>query len=349
MNWKIVPISLIFTLFISSVVFAQAEEIRRVERSTEDQNWFEQLINWMFTNWWLILLFLVFIGAMGIFVWFAFKYYREQDLRKDIHKRAFETTLMLARSQADPSRIRPNHLILAIVIVIPYVLIELVTLLSDTPLILTWFWALVMLPFFLFIGWFLNWLGIFARPDKIYVYDGKNPPKYVGNYAGDYKGEDGYHNIALWTKRKLLLWKMYRIVKSNINPIHTVYITKTQKGNPKKVVEKTEFKMAHDLIIQLKGAMLIKAVGLDKLPNGYFEYPVLQDAEGNIVDNRFLHADSMKSGILTQSLIDQSVDFSNALRESININPSARYIIRTGTESVERPVDEQERMRQHGY
>jgi hypothetical protein len=329
-----------------------ATEIRRVEAPAGEPSSIEKFFGWISENIVLIAIMLIVVLVVIVAVWFFLKYYKKKKLEKDLSMRDFETVLKNCRLQADRTRIRKRSGLVYIAFMVVFALIELNMLVNNTPLIITWYNALLYAPVMFVMAWFVNMLGFFTTSDPVFTYSGKQgeSPKYQGNYTGDFVSEDGYHNIAFWSGRRLILWKKYYVVKCNMNQSHHYYEKiMNKKTNKYEMIEKT-LKMEDGLVLTYRGNITIKGLSLDKLPDGYFLYPVLYDrTTGNVVDNRFIHAERVKNTYLNQMIIDQASDFSQAMREAILVNPTVRGVQKMRSETIERPLSEEERRNQFGY
>jgi hypothetical protein len=339
-------ISVLLLITLLSVPILAATEVRRVENPQQEPSAIEGFIDWLGKNLVLIFVALLIIGLVILVIWLLLKYLKRKRLEKDLALKDFESVLANCKSQADSTRIRKRTGVIWGIVIIAYVLILLNQLLSNAPLIVTWFNALLYLPFVIIGGLLISQLGLLTASDPVYTYGGKmgHNPKWQGWYVGDYVGEDGYHNIAYWNGRKWLLFKKYYVVKCNMNRVIPYYERQKNVKSGKLEIVKREITMEDGLVIKYKGNITIKGLALDRLPDGYFQYPVLYDSKsGNVVDNRFIHADRLKHTYLNQMIIDTTSDYAQAMREAILVNPTVRGYQKMKTETIDRPSSEEDR------
>jgi hypothetical protein len=218
----LIPLILITLL---SVPILAATEVRRVENPQQEPSAIEGFIDWLGKNLVLIFIALLVIGLIILVIWLLMKYLKRKKLEKDLALKDFESVLANCKAQADSGRIRKRTGVIWAIVIIAYVLIILNQLMSNTPLIVTWFNALIYLPFAIIGGLILSQLGLLTASDPVYTYGGKmgQNPKWQGWYVGDFVGEDGYHNIAFWNGRKWFFFKKYFVVKCNMNRVIPYY------------------------------------------------------------------------------------------------------------------------------
>lgn len=160
--------------------------------------------------------------------------------------------------------------------------------------------------------------------------------KHLGHYLGEAITQDGYKNILFWKGKKwYLFWfparldffdvvKETMIIRANVNNEFTY---KEMDKDTKVESEKT-VKLATDLITKSEDKILIRGYGIERVK--FFLYPVLKDVKGNIADRKIEIFERERSTALVSSLYQQAEDFANISRELININPSVRYVNKTG-------------------
>lgn len=74
-------------------------------------------------------------------------------------------------------------------------------------------------------------------------------------------------------------------------------------------------------------AVIIHCLGLQL--KKYYTYPILLSSEGDIIQDEAYNFERERSSILNDTLYVQTIDFANAIREAVNMNPSLRYVIKT--------------------
>ena len=151
-----------------------------------------------------------------------------------------------------------------------------------------------------------------------------------------------------------LLLKKYWIVRCNLNP---VYVPLKQRVNPKpaspsppiagapvpagasapatvKPEEKKiedehagEIKLPVPYITRGSDSIIVHCLGLQL--KKYYTYPILIGSEGTIIQDEAVNFTRERDSILNDTLYQQTIDFSNAMREAVNMNPSLRYVIKT--------------------
>jgi hypothetical protein len=161
--------------------------------------------------------------------------------------------------------------------------------------------------------------------------------KHIGHYIGEAITQDGYKNILFWKFKKwYLFWfparldffdvvKETMIIRSNMNK---EYSYKELNTDTKEEQEKT-IKLQSDLMIKSEDKLIIKGFGLERVR--YFMYPVLRDKEGNLIDKSTEIFERERNPALISAMYQQAEDFANVSRELINLNPSARFQVKTGT------------------
>ena len=165
--------------------------------------------------------------------------------------------------------------------------------------------------------------------------------KNLGHYIGEAVTQDGFKNIAFWKFKKwYLFWfparldffdvvKEVSIIRCNTNGTYTYveYDPETKKGE-KKVVN-----IAKDLIIKSEDKLLVKGFGIERVK--YFLYPVLRDEKGNIADKTLEIFERERTPAMINTMYQQAEDFANISRELVNMNPSARFYVKTGMTAPE--------------
>jgi hypothetical protein len=167
--------------------------------------------------------------------------------------------------------------------------------------------------------------------------------KYLGKYLGECITQDGFQNIRLWKYKKWYLFavpirldffdlvKEDFIIRCNLNKLYKYKIKKEDGTEETKTVELT-----HDISIKDGDKIIIKGVGIERVR--YFFYPVLRDKAGNIVDGKLEVFEREKDGALINTLYAQVEDFANISRELINMNPYARWVVKTN-QPIGKPQD----------
>lgn len=160
--------------------------------------------------------------------------------------------------------------------------------------------------------------------------------KNIGKYLGESMTQDGYHNIEFWKGKKwYLFWfparldffdlvKEVMIIRCNVNNEfrYVKHDTETNKDTIETI------KIAKDLVVKNEDKLIIKAFGLERAR--YFLYPVLRDKEGNTIDKTVEIFEKERNVSMLATMYQQAEDFANVSRELINLNPSARFKVKTG-------------------
>lgn len=160
--------------------------------------------------------------------------------------------------------------------------------------------------------------------------------KDIGHYMGECVTQDGYMNILFWKfKRWYLFWfpafldffdvvKETMIIRCNVNNTFTFieYDPQTKAEKEKKFV------LTKNLVTKSEDKLLISGFGLERVR--YFLYPVIRDAEGNTVDKSLEVFERERAPALMSTMYQQAEDFANVSRELVNMNPSARFFVKTG-------------------
>lgn len=191
-----------------------------------------------------------------------------------------------------------------------------------------------------------NQCKLFRNPElkAVYIENRLSGLTKVGNYEGECKDKEGYYNVMFsrirfgiigrWLRRILfftrpildLILKKYWIVRCNINPIMFTTNEKQDKnGKMQKITKK--FTLPVPSIIKGKGNLIIHCEGLQL--KKYYTYPILLGAGGNIIKDEDKNFMRERDSVLIDTLYQQTIDFSNAMREAINLNPNVRYVVKT--------------------
>lgn len=181
----------------------------------------------------------------------------------------------------------------------------------------------------------------------VYIENTRDGLTWMGKYEGECHDKEGYHNImfsrlkygrvggfiykVLFFARPMLdlILRKFWIVRSNTNEEIEVIIPATKKG--KKETRKT-LKLSIPTIIKGRDSLIIHAEGLQL--KKYYTYPILKDAKGVAINDEIYNFKRERDAVIVDTLYEQTVDFSNAMREAVNMNPSVRYKMKTGDQVV---------------
>jgi len=184
-----------------------------------------------------------------------------------------------------------------------------------------------------------SWSGI----EDFYIENDRQGLVPMGTYEGECIDKEGFHDILFSRKKwgkvggflyKVLFFarpildliiKKFWIVRCNTVKSMIVSETVTLKGK-KRTFNKKKF-LAVPLITRGNKSMILHADGLQI--KKYFTYPILKDVEGFTINDEVHNFKRERDTVITDTLYDQTVEFSNAMREAINMNPSLRYVVKT--------------------
>ncbi len=160
--------------------------------------------------------------------------------------------------------------------------------------------------------------------------------QFLGHYLGECYTQDGYLNFLVWKRKKwYLFWvptfldffdlvKDVYIIRVNMNKTFREKVRDPQTKEEKIITHQ----LATDLVFRHGDKVVIKCWGVE--PINYFYYPILRDKEGNLIDKSLEVFEREKDRALIKNMYYLTEDFSNVARELININPTARWKLKTG-------------------
>ena len=181
----------------------------------------------------------------------------------------------------------------------------------------------------------------------VYIENTRDGLTWMGKYEGECHDKEGYHNImfsrlkygkiggffhkVLFFARPMLnlILRKYWIVRSNTNDEIEFTIPPEKKGG--KPTKKT-LKLSIPLIVKGRDSLIIHAEGLQL--KKYYTYPILKDKKGIAINDEIYNFKRERDAVIVDTLYEQTVDFSNAMREAINMNPAVRYKMKTGDQVV---------------
>ena len=180
---------------------------------------------------------------------------------------------------------------------------------------------------------------------KVYIENKKDGLMLMGNYEGECIDKEGYHNILFsrvkfgligkWMRRFLfyatpildLLMKKYWIIRSNVNPVFKDKVVTIDPVTQKSSYSLKPIALPAVNIVKGNGALILHCYGLQM--KKYFTYPILQNQDGTIIQDEEINFVRERDSVLNDTLYEQTIDFANVIRESINMNPSVRYVMKT--------------------
>jgi len=166
--------------------------------------------------------------------------------------------------------------------------------------------------------------------------------KSMGKYLGQCIDSEGYLNILLWKFKKWWLFffpikfdffdivKEEFIIRCNLNKTFK-FKTKDEKTGEETI---EEVDLPYNIAIKNEDKILIKGFGIERVR--YFFYPLLKDKKGNIANSKLDIFIKERDSSLINVLYAQVEDFANVSRELINLNPYARWKVKTGEPAGEK-------------
>lgn len=203
---------------------------------------------------------------------------------------------------------------------------------------------------------------------NVYIENSKDGLVRMGDYEGECIDKEGFKDIMFSRLRfgviggfikKVTFWmfplmdlllKKYWIVRCNVNPIYVPAKTRIAPkpaspsptgapipapvagvnvpvAVPVKDEHEGEILLPVPYITRGTDAVIIHCLGLQL--KKYYTYPILLGSEGSIIQDEAVNFTRERDSILNDTLYQQTIDFSNAMREAVNMNPSLRYVIKT--------------------
>jgi hypothetical protein len=194
----------------------------------------------------------------------------------------------------------------------------------------------------------------------VYIENTKDGLVRMGEYEGECIDKEGFRDVMFSRLRfgaigglikKLTFWmfpltdlllKKYWIVRCNVNPVHVPARRKVEAkpaspipptANSPAVApapakeEVTDIVLPVPYITRGDDSLIIHCLGLQL--KKYYTYPILVATDGMIIQDEGFNFDREKTAIISEVLYQQTIDYSNAMREAVNMNPSLRYVIKT--------------------
>jgi len=180
--------------------------------------------------------------------------------------------------------------------------------------------------------------------EKVFIENQKDGLVKVGKYEGECIDKEGYFNVMfsrlrfgklggflrkiLFFTRPILdlILKKYWIVRCNINPVIITSETKMDKNNKPRKTTKA-WTLPVPTITKGKGSLIMHCEGLQL--KKYYSYPILRGFDGNIIRDEDKNFMRERDSVLIDTLYQQTIDYSNVMREAINLNPNVRYVVKT--------------------
>jgi hypothetical protein len=271
---------------------------------------------------WILIAVVAFFALMFIMRWL--KAQKEKD---NIFLRDYVRTKRLCGIQANRKRIKERPIwfyILVVSIFLSVLFFVIALVLNDVP---AFSLAIGVFIFGLAASIFLKVTKFLAQYDIVEII-GNFGVKIVGYYMGESITSDGYKNYLIWDSRKFVFWKNTFILKVNLN--EKVKIETYNQESKKREVN--VYDLPKNLITEGENVIAIKGEGFDVA--GYYYYPVMTDAKGNIINMDLIAFARAREVAMLDTLYQQTEDFAKIQRETININPTVRYVVKTKGESM---------------
>lgn len=194
----------------------------------------------------------------------------------------------------------------------------------------------------------------------VYIENSKDGLTRMGEYEGECIDKEGFRDVMFSRLKfgaigglikKLTFWmfpltdlllKKYWIVRCNVNPIFIPSRAKVDAkpaspapavaGAPAqapavKAEEQKDIMLPVPYITRGDDSIIIHCLGLQL--KKYYTYPILLATDGMVIHDESYNFTRERDSILGDTLYLQTIDFSNAMREAVNMNPSLRYVIKT--------------------
>lgn len=317
---------LALVLLSFSVVPVQAVEVIQRTQPQGGEGIFSPLnsiIGFIGANWfWFLLLGLIVFGAM-----FFMRMMGMAKEKQDVFLRYYKEVKRLCNLQKNSKRVRERVFWLFLLAGSLFFSLLLLVIALVTDDVSAFFLAISIFGIGFTGSLVLKFTKLFAYHDIIQII-GMFGAKIIGFYDGECITADGYKNYLIWNGRKWLFWKNQFIVRVNLNDKIKIE-TRNADGDR----EIREYNLPKDLLIEGENVIAIKGEGIDK--GNYFYYPLLVDANGNIVNMDLIAFARAREVAMLDTLYQQTEDFARVQREAININPYLRYRVKSQGESVQ--------------
>ncbi len=315
---------------------------------------FEQLAEGLLlflTNYWLYLVVAGMLGVIGYMAYAMWKW-RKEDKETEFEKRYRESEKMCS-FQANPKRKQTNRML-------TYGIVGLIaTFLLIMSILISGFMGLfsgAMLFFTaLLIGGFIERkLQPFTKSDRVYLRykeDGKLRESYIGEYVGEYYGNDGYLFLLVKRGRNKLIFANKFIIKVPQRlDILFPRMKKTDDKTKAQVWETDEEYMKRldkeknvlKNVLQFNDDSII--INFSKSIEKFqcFWFPVFVDDKGEIIDNGLSYFRTSRDGVILDNMYEHTNLWSKSVMRSVTMNPIVPYKIRTSEDMIEKPLDENE-------
>ena len=293
--------------------------------------------SWLSRNW----LWIVVILFGGIILFIAYKLVTKllkKDENVDYAELEFKKTVNIGKKMGNRRYVGKNIIPTLIVWALILLFIDLFLIFGMKAIKTTYqFWIsqLIFLPIAGGFAWIFHKISPFSKGARVYVRSPSHGSGYysdfisVGEYVGDYIGEDGYHNIVI-KNTKFLFFPAYEVIKCNVKGEYDLETTSDGKKIVKKVKLPTNFVRFYDDRIE------ILADGLEQMLGAKFLYPVAYNSTNfDVYDYRLVNADRLKNSILIPTIVNLTSDFANAQRNAIKMNPTLRFEQQRKSDEVE--------------
>lgn len=284
----------------------------------------------------ILIIILVMLLIIGMVLYYKLRQKKIEE-EEDVFHKNYKRVVKACKLQNDSNHYRKNNFLVYAISTGVYIALVFFGLVKFPALVGALF-AVVCVPIALFVSFIGVQVNPFNKSSSVYAMDG-NESIFLGFYLGEAKDAGGFLNFLLWKNRKHMVRKDSFVVKI---PVNRDYVIREQvldkKTKKPKVVEKKVSLPSGLGSVVVKGQHIIhiKCAGIE-LQNLYY-FPIFRDSKGAITDNRFVIYDSQKNGALIDMLYEQTAAFGEAMRQAVNLNPNARYLLKTGGDSIDRPV-----------
>lgn len=316
------------TLVLLCLLMTSVMAVETIQRETPSEaagnfGILEGLMGFIATYW---IVLLIMAGAVFLFM-FLMKWWKTVKERDNVFLRDYNRTVQLCKLQSNPKRIKERAIWMFSLVVTIFVSVLLFVIAMVLDDISAFMFAIIVFIVGMTGSSILKLGKFFAYHDIVQVI-GQFGAKIIGYYNGECITSDGYKNFLLFNGRKYLFWKNIFVVKVNMNENLRIE-TRDDKTGERKI---HEYVLPKDLLIEGENVIAIKGEGLDKA--GYFFYPLIADNKGNIVNMDLIAYTRSKDVALLDTLYQQTEDFANVQRQSINMNPYVRFRMKTGGQDV---------------
>jgi hypothetical protein len=302
-------------------------------------------------NYWVYIIVALMAGALIYAVYLLWKRGRE-DKETEFEK-LYKKSEKMCGFQANPKRKQTNRLL-------TYGLIGLVaTFIFIMNILFFGFMGLFsgMMFFFtvLIAGGFVEWkVKPFMKSDRVYLRykeEGKLKESFVGDYIGEYYGNDGYWYVMVKRGRNKLIFPNKFIIKVPQRlDILFPRVKVTDKASRKQRWETdAEYRTRLDNqknvlknVLQFNDDSVIINFAKSIERFQCFWYPVFVDDRGEIIDNGLSYFRTSRDGVILDSMYDHASEWAKAMLKAVTMNPVVPYKIRTGEDVIERPGEDTE-------